>query len=197
VELQTKEKMVNLIAAYQQPWRHYHTLQHLNECLTLFESCRDLAEFPDEIEAALWFHDAVYNIPVEQCYNELQSMKWATIELTAAHFNYDSINRIQQLILITCHKFLPKTPDQKLIKDIDLAILGAPRGRFIEYEAQIKREYKLVPNTIFYKNRQEILKGFLAQDSIYNTPRLYQSLESKARKNLKWTLKQHKLYGNP
>uniref|UniRef100_A4XZU4 Uncharacterized protein n=1 Tax=Ectopseudomonas mendocina (strain ymp) TaxID=399739 RepID=A4XZU4_ECTM1 len=38
-----------LIAAYQEPQRHYHSLQHLIECLTHFEHAHHLAEHPDEV----------------------------------------------------------------------------------------------------------------------------------------------------
>jgi predicted metal-dependent HD superfamily phosphohydrolase len=35
----------------------------------------------------------------------------------------------------TCHAALSEGQDQKLLVDVDLAILGAPLHRFIEYEA--------------------------------------------------------------
>ena len=47
--------MEQLLAAYQEPWRKYHTLQHLKECLVHLDRYRHLAQRPGEIEAAIWF----------------------------------------------------------------------------------------------------------------------------------------------
>lgn len=53
--------MRRLLSAYSEPQRKYHTVQHLSECLALFDRYRELAVEPAEVEVALWFHDGVYN----------------------------------------------------------------------------------------------------------------------------------------
>ena len=60
-----------LLAAYAEPQRHYHSTQHLAECLHGFETVRHLAQRPAEVALALWFHDAVYD--VQRHDNEAQS----------------------------------------------------------------------------------------------------------------------------
>jgi predicted metal-dependent HD superfamily phosphohydrolase len=77
-----------------------------------------------------------------------------------------------------------------LLVDIDLSILGAPRPRFDEYEAQVRAEYGWVPGFLFRRKRREILAEFLARNPIYNTPRLRESLEGRARENLAYSLEQ-------
>ena len=69
-----------LLARYSEPHRHYHTMQHLAECLDAFSSVASLAEHPAELEFALWFHDAIYD--VKRSDNEEQSALWARSELT-------------------------------------------------------------------------------------------------------------------
>lgn len=64
-----------LVARYSEAHRRYHTLQHLRECLGLFDSVRHLASRAAEVEVALWFHDAIYD--VERHDNEAQSAVWA------------------------------------------------------------------------------------------------------------------------
>jgi predicted metal-dependent HD superfamily phosphohydrolase len=82
-----------------------------------------------------------------------------------------------------------------LMIDIDLAILGAPRLRFDEYEAQIRAEYGWVPGFIFRRKRREVLSEFLARDPIYSTPALRNELEAQARENLIHALR--RLGSNP
>ena len=50
-----------LTNAYSEPHRHYHTLRHVTECLTEFNSVRHLARQPVAVEMAIWFHDAIYD----------------------------------------------------------------------------------------------------------------------------------------
>lgn len=47
------------VAAHHEPHRTYHTAQHLRECLALLGTRASHAEEPAEVEATLWFHDAI------------------------------------------------------------------------------------------------------------------------------------------
>ena len=80
---------------------------------------------------------------------------------------------------------MPETPDQQLIVDIDLSILGAPLERFFEYERQVRQEYSWVDEAIFRSVRSRILQEFLARPSIYSTMIFRDRLERPARENLK------------
>lgn len=56
------ELLGDLMQRYAEPHRHYHTMRHLDECFANFEAvCHD-ATRPAEIELALWFHDANYDV---------------------------------------------------------------------------------------------------------------------------------------
>ncbi len=174
--------MQRLLAAWAEPQRKYHTLQHLGECLALFERSRALAEHPAEVEMALWFHDAVYEVRGQD--NEARSAAWAQAELLAAGVAAAASGRIVGHIMATCHAALPAGGDQQLLVDIDLSILGAPRPRFLEYEAQVRAEYGWVPGWLFRRKRREILKEFLARQPIYGTPLIRDDIEGRARENL-------------
>ena len=173
---------VQLIEAYRQPQRHYHTLQHLLECLMQWETVMQLTQFPGELELALWFHDAVYHVKGKD--NEAQSARWATKAMSEQGASAEQIRRVQGLIMATCHSAAPSQPDQQLLVDIDLAILGAEGTRFAEYDAQVAAEYSWVPSWIYRAKRKQVLRSFLARDFIYSTPHFRCLLEAQARINL-------------
>lgn len=175
-----------LLDAWAEPQRKYHTSQHLGECLALFERCRSMAEQPAEVEIALWFHDAMYDVRGKD--NEARSASWAQTELRTAGVSDEAIARITGHIMATCHAALPQGLDQQLLVDIDLSILGASRPRFIEYEQQVRAEYAWVPGVLFRHKRREILQEFLARQPIFSTPMVQGELESQARDNLAFSI---------
>ena len=174
--------MRQLLDAYQAPPRTYHTVQHLTECLALYNDYRARAQAPGEVEIALWFHDAVYDVKAAD--NEERSAAWAMHALQHAGVHPACIGRVKEHILATRHATPPQGQDQALLVDIDLAILGAESERFEEYEAQIRAEYSDVPSPLFRRKRRQILAGFLARSSIYATPELRQRFEERARQNI-------------
>lgn len=171
-----------VIQRYAEHWRHYHALQHLGECLTAFDTVAHLAARPAEVEAALWFHDAVYEL--QRTDNEEQSAQLAQRVFTQAGVTSEVTSRVVDLILVTRHTAVPDAPDEQLLVDIDLSILGAPAARFAEYERQIRAEYSFVPEAVFNEKRRAILRSFIARPSIYNTALFHHMLEQRARTNL-------------
>ena len=126
------ELHADLRLRYSSSSRHYHTLHHLMECLELFAETRELAEHPAEVELALWFHDAIYEVKRHD--NEIRSAEWAQRALRKAGADDAVITRVYDLVMVTKHDGQPVTRDQELLSDIDLAILGARSSRFDEYE---------------------------------------------------------------
>jgi predicted metal-dependent HD superfamily phosphohydrolase len=167
-----------IIAAYSEKQRHYHTLQHLRECLERLDEVRSRAERPAEIELALWFHDAVYDVRGTD--NEERSADWAVSCIADPRV----ADRVHAMIMATKHAAEPTGHDTQLLVDADLAILGANAERFDEYDDQIRREYLHVPLAQFAGRRCRILGGFLKRPAIYSTPLFRERFESQARENL-------------
>jgi predicted metal-dependent HD superfamily phosphohydrolase len=179
--------MNQLVAAHGEKQRHYHTLQHLRECLANFEAAAMLARRPAEVELALWFHDAVYD-PVRDD-NEQRSADWAAASVRAAGCDDAIAQRVHALVMATKGHGAPAgDPDTDLLLDIDLAILGASYARFDEYEAQVRREYAHVPDETFRPRRRAIVQGFLDRPAIYRTEPFRAALEPRARENLRRSL---------
>jgi predicted metal-dependent HD superfamily phosphohydrolase len=175
-----------LIAAYSESSRFYHTLKHLEECFSHFDSAKRLARFPAEIEMAIWFHDAIYNTRRDD--NEENSAAWAVNVIRDSGLLSEVAERIGDLILATKHKVEPHGADASLFVDVDLSILGASSDRFDEYQRQIRREYGWVPENEFRQGRAKLLRDISAREHIYFTEFFRMRLEATARENLKQSL---------
>lgn len=171
---------------YREPHRAYHNFDHIGHCLAEFEAVRKLAESPDAVEFAIWFHDAVYDTHAKD--NEEQSAKLAAKYLGAAGMAPSLIARIESLILATQHASPPVSPDAALLVDVDLAILGQPREHYAAFEEEIRREYAWVSATDFVVGRSAILRRFLERPEIYSGQDFRVRYEAVARENLCWAI---------
>lgn len=65
MSLITLEIRANLITLYNEKHRHYHNTDHIYDCLTKLEQYATVNKIAIrdyyKLEAAIWFHDAVYN----------------------------------------------------------------------------------------------------------------------------------------
>lgn len=174
--------LMQLADAYAQPHRHYHTLQHLQECLALLDSHATQAAHAAELRIALWFHDAVYDTHCHD--NEQRSADWARSALLAAGVPLEAASRVHALVMATRHAAPATTADEALLLDIDLAILGADTARFDEYERQVRAEYAWVPEVMFRHSRRALLQGFLDRETVFLTLAFTQRYEMPARANL-------------
>jgi len=175
--------MNQLVAAYSEPQRHYHTLQHLRECFAHLDAAASLARRPAEVELALWFHDAVYDPRRED--NEARSADWAIASVRAAGCADGVAQRVGALVLATeAHEEAAADPDTQLLLDIDLAILGTSAARYAEYGRQVRAEYAHLDEAAFRTGRARVLQGFLARPCLYFTAPYREALEARARVNI-------------
>lgn len=171
-----------LAAAYQHPERAYHNLGHIVACLEEFDRARAECEDPAAVEAAIWFHDAIYD--PRRSDNEQQSADLAARVLRECGASDAFCDRVAVLILVTRHDRSPETPDARLIADVDLSILGKPIEVFDAYEHAIREEYRHVNEADFRAGRVKVLKHFLARDHLFATTAFRACYESTARANL-------------
>ncbi len=172
-----------LYQAYSEPQRFYHTVKHINAMLAHFDSVKHLAEQPAELELAIWFHDAIYNIPSSS--NEFDSARWAKQFVQSKGYAEAGTQRIFDLIMATQHHEKSTLIDANLIIDIDLAILGSSPAAYDEFEQNIRREYHMVPEAIYRKKRAEILAHFLVNRQIYKLDSFISQYENAARENIR------------
>ncbi len=170
-----------LVAHYTEPHRAYHNLKHIDHCLRELDEVRALSSNAALIELAIWFHDVIYDPRSKE--NEEQSAQIASNVLTAAKLD-GMIKPLCNLILATKHNRHATDPDQQILIDIDLSILGQPSPAFSEYEKSIRQEYSWVPENDFRTARAKILRSFLDRTTIFSTATFQKKYESTARKNL-------------
>ncbi|MHA1152879.1 MAG: HD domain-containing protein [Alphaproteobacteria bacterium] len=175
-----------LLDLYSERHRAYHTLNHLSHCLDELEDARHLANHPNEVEMALWFHDAIYDPKAKD--NEARSAELARHIAKEARLPEAFGKRVRELILATRHHGAPDGADARLLVDIDLSILGRPREAFDEYETNIRKEYHFVPWPEYRSARTAILQSFSNRPAIYSTDFFRRKYESRARANLERSL---------
>jgi predicted metal-dependent HD superfamily phosphohydrolase len=180
--------MAELVAAYGDPGRHYHTLGHITELLgRLDRHSQDIAD-RDAMELAIFFHDAVYD-PL-RADNEAASAALARERLSALGLDARRVARVEDLVLATRHHEPAGgagDTDLDQFVDFDLAILASPRETYGAYARAIRAEYAAVPDERYQAGRRRVLEGFLARH-IYRSAHLRALWEADARANLAWEI---------
>jgi len=175
----------DLLAAYDDfSVRAYHTGQHLGEVLAIVhDRCSAHGRAVTcLVELALWFHDAVYDPRASD--NESRSAAWAVRVLTAGEMPFEQVQLVEEAVLATAgHDTSELSIVSQLVADADLSIFAASPARFDQYEAQVREEYRHIPERTFRLARAKILRAFSRRDRIYVTP-AFAHLEPVARANL-------------
>jgi predicted metal-dependent HD superfamily phosphohydrolase len=175
-----------LLAAWAEPERTYHGTAHLIDCLDRLDEMVDASADRDPIEAALWYHDAIYDARATD--NEERSAAWARRALRELGIASQVTDEIARLVLLTRHAAPPADAAGRIVCDIDLSILGRPPAEFDRYEGAIRAEYAWVPETAFREARRRILRTFLAREPLYGTEPFRRRYEESARANLRRAL---------
>jgi predicted metal-dependent HD superfamily phosphohydrolase len=186
-----------LVSAYQQPHRHYHSTVHLQACLNALDAiCADAKRAAwiapaayAAIEFALFFHDAIYQPQLSN--NEQRSADWAAKAIKALLGVQPEFGHlIHQMIMATQHSSAENaenSAETQLLLDIDLSIFGAGQAEFDAYDQGIRAEYHFVPEARYKTARAAILQRFLDAPVLYHTAFFADKTEA-ARANLRRTL---------
>jgi predicted metal-dependent HD superfamily phosphohydrolase len=182
----TDAVLSDLVCAYSQPHRHYHTLDHIAALLRLLTQHGAAVADCDAVRLAILFHDVVYD-PARGD-NEAASAALAARQFAGLGFPGPLIAEVERFILATRHgpdaEIAAADADVALLLDLDLAVLAAPWDEYHAYAQAIRREYALYPDAVYRPGRRRVLEGFLARDHIYRTEWLRALCEAPARTNL-------------
>lgn len=173
----SRDALVCLRDAYAEEHRVYHDARHISACLALLDDPAIRAT--PEVEAAIWFHDAVYDTHAND--NEERSAVLAEELLRGVA--KERVARIASYILATKHHDA-EDHGARLVLDIDLSILGTDPETYDRFETEIRREYAWVDEPLFAAGRAAVLRRFLDRPQIYATALFRERYEQQARENL-------------
>ena len=183
------ELEAELRAAYEAANRKYHNWLHITSLLADFHRLKDHWRHPEAVETAILWHDFVYVAlspsneadSAEQMLERLKELAEPSV-LADAH----------ALIITTASHTVPNDMTAELAldcalfldMDMDMAILGADRAAFDQYDSAIREEFAIVPDEVYRPRRAEVLAGFLARDDLYLTETFKRGHDKQARANL-------------
>jgi predicted metal-dependent HD superfamily phosphohydrolase len=168
-------------ACYDEPHRRYHDRRHLEQVLADVERLLAAVEVPDPdaVRLAALFHDAIYD--PGSVTNEAESAFLAAQVLNGIEPS-PRVADVQRLVLATAsHR--ASAPDEAVLLDADLAVLGADRHGYLAYVQAIRQEFAHVPDDAWRIGRGGVLRSLLALPRLYATPPM-ERLEARARANL-------------
>jgi len=173
------QRMVN---AYNEPQRHYHTLVHIDHCLSIFDQCKSLATNPDALEIAVWFHDVIFEPGKPD--NEARSAELYQALSAQAH-NTEFRELVGRLIMATLHdgRSLDDS-DAGYMVDIDLSSFGLPWEDFWRDSQHLRKESADLSDAEYYRRQGDFQTCLLAKPRFYLTDYFCQRYEQQARDNL-------------
>jgi predicted metal-dependent HD superfamily phosphohydrolase len=177
-----------LVAAYADPSRGYHDTRHLSEVLDRLDELAGHGAAYDQtpVRLAAWFHDAVYDGERDA---EERSAAWAEHAL-ATVAPAPVVSEVVRLVRLT-ETHSPEDVDANgcALSDADLGILAAPRERYDEYVAAVRREYGHLPDDVFSAGRADVLRSLVDKPRLFHTAYARERWEAAARANVERELK--------
>lgn len=156
----SKGNIITFLDWWQQPHRHYHTLDHLYSVLDQIEHLHPAEYDKSLLKVAALFHDVVYD-PRKKDNEELSAQLFmCSILDDSVRENSGVVKKIAQVIRNTALRKSDDLLSQKLI-DMDYSILASDDVALIEYERGIFKEYQWTSVKEYVEGRKAFLKSLL------------------------------------
>ena len=167
---------------YGEPHRRYHAAPHIEHCLRQFDLAADRMDEPDAVEMALWFHDAIYEIPGGE--NELRSAELFATR-TEGRGSERFRSKVHRLIMATTHLDAPpQTLDESFMVDIDLSSFGRPWEEFLLDSRAVRAELPHLSDAEFRPRQKKFLESLAARPRFCFTEFFRERHEERARQNI-------------
>ncbi len=176
----------DLARRYGDPRRAYHNVDHLRHCFRELDGARRHPAYASRdlraIELALWFHDAVYRSFWSN--NEAKSADLMETVAPGLGFSPEVVAATRRMIEGTKAHASTDDPDEQLMFDCDLSILGQEEPVFARFQQGVRKEYQWVPGFLYARRRRTFLESLLARPAIFQSVPLHAAYESSARRNI-------------
>jgi serine-type D-Ala-D-Ala carboxypeptidase (penicillin-binding protein 5/6) len=182
----TEASFASLVERHSQDSRHFHTIEHVDQVVSMIEDLVDVpSAAPDDADAvrlAGFFHDIVYEaLPTDK----EKSAQIAGTWLDGLDVPQTLIAEVQRLILLTSeYDAAPDDRNASVLLDADLSILGSDPVAYDRYREQLRREHSRMSESDYIAWRRRRVQRFLARRQIYRTNVCRSALEATARINL-------------
>ena len=171
-----------LLAGYNEPQRHYHTLDHIEHCLGMFEDCKALVCDPDALEMAIWMHDVI--LVSGRHDNEALSAA-LYLELSRGAQRDEMRELVSRLIMATLHNGDDlDNADSNYMVDIDLSSFGLPWDEFLRDSLNLRAENPQLCDQDYQLNQTGFQRGLLARPRFFQSDFFFDRFEKQARDNL-------------
>ena len=171
-----------LVDGYREAHRHYHSLDHIEHCLRMFDQCRHLASDADALELAIWFHDVILEPGKRD--NEARSAD-LYLDTTQGVLRDDLGAAVHGMIMATLHDGTSLDhPDAIYMVDIDLSSFGLPWEAFLRDSQDLRTENPQVCDEEYHLNQTGFQRGLLARPRFYLSDFFFERFERQARDNL-------------
>ena len=180
---QSNSRYYKLAQLYNDPRRCYHTMAHLAYMLDLLEvyEKREKTDFDrHHLILAVIAHDLVNEGTADDVARSAQKVDEFFGQL-------NRLKTVKKIVAATDHENAPNTPqstEEKLIRDLDLAILGDDSFLYWQYVANLRQEYISFPLEEIAVMRIAFLQKLLAREHIFALPLFRRLFEENARKNI-------------
>ncbi len=172
---------------YSEPHRRYHDWSHVESLLKLRDFARDALFNLQAIDAAILFHDAIYEPGEPDNKARSADLMMAMLDRILAPV---TLAAARELVLASAHHQLPAhlldpvRGDCAHFLDMDLAVFGSERDVFDAFEAAIREEYADLDDAAYAAGRGAALRKLLDRPSIYLTSLFANAFEKSARRNI-------------
>ena len=172
-----------IVAAYDDPSRHYHDTVHLFEVLARVAELADAGVAFERlpVELAAWFHDSVYDGERDA---EERSAAWAEHALPGL-VDDGVVDEVVRLVRLT-ESHRPEEGDANgcALSDADLGILAAPPARYAAYVSDVRAEYDHLDDQTFAAGRRVVLTDLVGKPRLFHTSYALERWEDVARANV-------------
>ena len=177
---------------YAEPARHYHTLEHIDDCLARLDDVADLVDDPDAVEIAIWFHDVVFTPGARD--NEAQSARFYLQRSGGATPRFR--RAVCRMILASRHVRPMLDADPAYLVDIDLAGFGRPWPEFRSTTDLIRAECPHRTDGEFAAGLAPFLRALVARPRMFATDWFRDRCEAAARRNVDRLLEEWRRAGH-